>query len=186
MSSIEPIPPIQLYAKISDLIPTEGPIITRESFDNRWSNPEEAFRHAAMETRCPNVNAAEYYPQFLKDIKINGTTDYSILVHPNGIIGDGNFRRIWGIWANLGFLPINLAYFLEGNTAKWRTHNPYFGRGSAGKQQTIFQTERHLEPGFTNWWENEAREFLAHRIRWGPPAPEYNLSFKECLARLKQ
>ncbi len=176
---------IQLYARISDLIATEGPIITRKSFD-RFTNPDHAFKTTAMETRCPNNNAAEYYPQFLKDIKINGTTDYSLLVHRNGIVGDGNFRRIWGIWAGLEFLPINLDYFLCDSSVEWRRNNPYIGRGSAGKKRTIFQVERHLEPGYTNWWENEAREFLAPRIRWGPPPKEFNLSYKECLERLKQ
>lgn len=175
---------VQLYVRIADTIPTEGPILPRESFEG-FHNPKDAFETTAMETLCPNNNAAEYYPQFLKDIKLNGTTNYTVHMHPNGIIGDGNFRRIWGIWAGLEFLPISLDYFLCQSSEEWMREHPYLGRGSAGKERTKFQIERHLEPGFTNWWQNEARGFLAHRIRWGPPPKEFNLSYKECLARLK-
>ena len=179
--------PIQLHARLSDLIFTEPPIIPRKSFD-KYDNVGYAFKAAAEETGCPNMNAAEYYPQFLKDLKysINNEPNFAAHIHPNGIVGDGNFRGHWLRWAGLEFIPISLDYFLCNSNAKWLADHPYMGRGAAGKEQTILTLERHLKPGFDQWWMLEAREFLNPYIKWGPPPPEFNMSYEDCRARLKQ
>lgn len=175
---------LQLYARVSDLIFTEPPIIKRESFD-KYDNVGYAFSEAAKETGCPNLNAAEYYPQFLKDIERNGVPDFTLHVHPNRVIGDGNYRGHWARWGGLEFLPISLDYFLCDSTTKWLATHPYIRHGAAGKERTILAIECHLKPGFDKWWMSEAREFLNPFIRWGPAPPEFNLSYEDCRARLK-
>lgn len=177
---------IQLYARVSDLIPTEPPIIDKELFMERFGKDNDyAWKAAGEEAGCPNLNAAEYYPQFLKDIELNGVINHPIMVHKNGIVADGNFRVPWHRWAGMGFIPIDLGYFLINDVVKWRTSHPFVGIGAAGKSKTIINVVRHLVPGYDYWWQQKGHEVLNSYIKWGRLTPEFNLSYEECRARLE-
>jgi len=182
---------IQLYARLSEVIPTEGPILDIDHYLRNFG--QAGAERAGVETLCPSLNCAEYYPQFLKDIRqtakqhgVLAPRD-SIFMHPNGMMGDGNFRYHWLRWAGVEFIPINLNYLLCNNSEMWREVYPYDGINMAGKRPTIFTPPRHIDHtlGVDNWWELEARDFLKHIIQPGPPPPEFNLSYEDCRARLE-
>ena len=175
-----PLKTIQLYARVDELVPTEPAIL------------EGGDRQGAIETGCPSFNAAEYYPQFLKDLNsMNGihgvrAPKHQLHVHPNGIIGDGNFRYHWGRWANIEFLPINTNYMICSSSDLWNTLYPANGKTMQGKAKTTFQRPRHIDyEGEENWWEIEARDFLQGKLKRGPPDMTFNLSYENCKARLE-
>lgn len=186
-----PLDTVQVWVRLADCIPTESPIIDPEYLRKHFG--EEGLKRAGIETMCPSMNCAEYYPQFLKDMEqmekdhgVRAPQD-SIFLHPNGMIGDGNYRYHWLRWAGIEFVPINLNYLICNNSEVWRSIYNYDGVNMAGKVPTTFAPPRHINPqhGVDNWWELEARYFLNHTILNGPPPPEFNLSYEECKRRLE-
>lgn len=186
-----PLQGVQLYARLAELIPTEGPIIDKEYMIKRFG--VNSLKGAAEESLCPSLNAAEYFPQFLADMVISKNKNgvmapyHSLFVHPNGIIGDGNFRFHWLRWAGLEFAPINLNYFICDNSDTWAALYPFSKEmGMRGKVATTFHPPRHLPFERDNWWELEARHVLKGKIKQGPPDPTFNLSYEACKERLKE
>ena len=185
-----PIRTIQLYARLDELVFTEPPIIDMSRLKDRAD--DYGLQMGAIETGCPTLNAAEYYPQFLKDIERTWATKgvrapkYQLHIHPNGVIGDGNFRGHWWRWANLDFLPINLNYMICNSSELWNALYPADGKTMQGKAETTFQRPRHINyEGAENWWELESRHFLQGKLKRGPADKTFNLSYENCKARLE-
>ena len=185
-----PLKTIQLYVRLDELILTEPPVIEFECMRRQFG--DEAMLWGAKETGCPTLNAAEYYPQFLKDIERTWATKgvraprHQLHVHPNGIVGDGNFRGHWWRWAGLEFLPINLNYMVCNTSDLWGAMYPADGKNMQGKAETTFERPRHIDyEGESNWWELEARHFMKGKIKRGPPDKLFNLSYETCKARLE-
>ncbi len=85
---------IQLYAKVSELTPTE----------DKWV--EENYNPID-----PDELGKFKYTDWLDDIKKNGIK-YCLKVHPNGLIADGNFRYWCAKELGLEYVPIDFFFYM--------------------------------------------------------------------------
>lgn len=97
---------IQLYAKITDILPTE-PNILPPLFPDQQSAPgQEILLYHGM-------NCVE---TFKDDIEKNGMT-YAITVNRRGVIIDGNCRYWCAVALGWKYIPVNFPFF-AGKTKK--------------------------------------------------------------------
>ena len=88
---------IQLYAKLSDITPTEGKQVDEVESPNDCADPEEF--------------GMTNYKDWLEDIVLNGIK-YALKVHPNGLIADGNFRYWCAKELGYEYVPIDLMFYM--------------------------------------------------------------------------
>jgi len=88
---------IQLYAKLADITPTEGKWVRALKSKKDCADPDE-FGHY-------------HYKDWLEDIKENGIK-YALKIHPNGLIGDGNFRYWCAKKLGIEYVPIDLMFYM--------------------------------------------------------------------------
>ena len=88
---------IQLYAKLSDITPTEGKEVDYIDSPEKCSDPEEFGKNN--------------YTDWLDDIRENGIK-YALKIHPNGLIADGNFRYWCAKELGHEYVPIDLYFYM--------------------------------------------------------------------------
>ena len=93
---------IQVFARLRDLTPTEGHSVPSQVSIDDMDFPEEFGKW--------------HYKDYLEDIRVNGIK-HPMMVHWNGLVGDGNFRYWGALDLNMEYVPIDVRFY----TGVWFT-----------------------------------------------------------------